>query len=304
MRSIEPTGLCRRFLRRTPDSACDDYKVLLEALTYMFEHDRSAARGEMSLRGLGVFEHETALGNAPLTSYSIRFTLQGLEIPRSFADYRIGGPENVAGGSEFSLGSRALNAAMFSEDDLLPLSGLQHLMFCERQWGLIHIEQLWEENRLTAEGRVLHERAHQAGTENRPNVRTSRGLRLHSLRLGIGRPSRRSGVSPLRGRRRASRNWRGCGVRSRWSISAGGLSGMLATKSNSARRRCAWRKCLAERSPKARSITGSRRRRTQVGFSAVNFARGRKPSRRVCTNCTAPGRHRSRRTNPNATAVH
>ncbi len=74
---------------------------------------------------------------------------------------------------------------MFSEDDLLPLSGLQHLMFCERQWGLIHIEQIWEENRLTAEGRVLHERAHEPGAENRPNIRTSRGLRLHSLRLGL-----------------------------------------------------------------------------------------------------------------------
>jgi CRISPR-associated exonuclease Cas4 len=74
---------------------------------------------------------------------------------------------------------------MYSEDDLLPLSGLQHLMFCERQWGLIHIEQMWEENRLTAEGRVLHERAHQAGSESRPKVRTSRGLRLHSLRLGL-----------------------------------------------------------------------------------------------------------------------
>ena len=49
---------------------------------------------------------------------------------------------------------------MYSEDDLLPLSGLQHLQFCERQWGLIHIEQQWEENRLTAEGRVLHERVH------------------------------------------------------------------------------------------------------------------------------------------------
>ncbi len=53
---------------------------------------------------------------------------------------------------------------MFDEDDLLPLSGLQHLMFCERQWGLIHIEQQWEENRLTAEGRVLHNKAHDAGT--------------------------------------------------------------------------------------------------------------------------------------------
>jgi Domain of unknown function DUF83 len=56
---------------------------------------------------------------------------------------------------------------MYSEDDLLPLSGIQHLMFCEREWGLIHIEQLWEENRLTAEGRVLHERAHNAGSESR-----------------------------------------------------------------------------------------------------------------------------------------
>jgi CRISPR-associated exonuclease Cas4 len=74
---------------------------------------------------------------------------------------------------------------MYSEDDLLPLSGLQHLMFCERQWGLIHIEQQWEENRLTAEGRVIHERAHSAGAESRPDVRIARGLRLRSLRLGL-----------------------------------------------------------------------------------------------------------------------
>jgi CRISPR-associated exonuclease Cas4 len=74
---------------------------------------------------------------------------------------------------------------MYSEDDLLPLSGLQHLMFCERQWGLIQIEQQWEENRLTAEGRVLHERAHHGAAENRPAIRTARGLRLRSLRLGL-----------------------------------------------------------------------------------------------------------------------
>jgi len=74
---------------------------------------------------------------------------------------------------------------MFDEDDLLPLSGLQHLMFCERQWGLIHIEQAWDENCLTAEGRVLHDRVHEAGAESRPGVRTARGLRLRSLRLGL-----------------------------------------------------------------------------------------------------------------------
>ena len=50
---------------------------------------------------------------------------------------------------------------MYCEDDLLPLSGLQHLAFCERQWALIHLEQQWVESRLTAEGRQMHERAHE-----------------------------------------------------------------------------------------------------------------------------------------------
>jgi len=74
---------------------------------------------------------------------------------------------------------------MFDEDDLLPLSGLQHLAFCERQWALIHIEQVWSENVLTAEGRELHERAHETGSESRPGLRIGRGLRLRSLRLGL-----------------------------------------------------------------------------------------------------------------------
>ncbi|MBV9759071.1 MAG: CRISPR-associated protein Cas4 [Acidobacteriaceae bacterium] len=74
---------------------------------------------------------------------------------------------------------------MFTEENLLPLSGLQHLLFCERQWALIHIEQQWEENRLTEEGRVLHDRAHEAATETRPDVVTARGLRVRSLRLGL-----------------------------------------------------------------------------------------------------------------------
>jgi CRISPR-associated exonuclease Cas4 len=73
----------------------------------------------------------------------------------------------------------------YPEDDLLPISGLQHLHFCERQWGLIHIEQQWEENRLTAEGRILHDRVHDEGTEARPGVVVARGLRLSSLRLGL-----------------------------------------------------------------------------------------------------------------------
>lgn len=73
----------------------------------------------------------------------------------------------------------------YSEEDLLPLSALQHLLFCARQCALIHIERIWEENRLTAEGRVLHERAHEAAAETRGGVRVVRGLRLRSLRLGL-----------------------------------------------------------------------------------------------------------------------
>lgn len=74
---------------------------------------------------------------------------------------------------------------MFSEDELLPISALQHLAFCERQWALIHLEQNWLENRLTAEGRILHERVHQTASESRPRVRSVRGLRLRSLRIGL-----------------------------------------------------------------------------------------------------------------------
>jgi len=73
----------------------------------------------------------------------------------------------------------------FSESDLLPLSALQHLAFCERQWGLIHLEQIWEENRLTAEGRIEHDRVDSDGTESRRTVRTAFGLNLRSLRLGL-----------------------------------------------------------------------------------------------------------------------
>jgi len=74
---------------------------------------------------------------------------------------------------------------MFSEEQLLPISALQHLAFCPRQWGLIYLEQVWSENRFTAEGRHLHEKTHEAGTEDRPGIRIVRGLRLQSLRLGL-----------------------------------------------------------------------------------------------------------------------
>jgi CRISPR-associated exonuclease Cas4 len=59
------------------------------------------------------------------------------------------------------------------------------MVFCERQWALIHIEQQWGENPLTAEGRVLHEHVHDSGSESRKTLVVARGLPLHSFRLGI-----------------------------------------------------------------------------------------------------------------------
>lgn len=44
----------------------------------------------------------------------------------------------------------------YPEDDMLMLSGIQHFAFCPRQWALIHIDQLWDDNRLTVEGHILH----------------------------------------------------------------------------------------------------------------------------------------------------
>jgi len=74
---------------------------------------------------------------------------------------------------------------MFPESELLPLSGLQHLAFCERQWALIHLEQFWAENRLTVEGRHLHERADLPAGKSRGDVRIVRGMPIQSLRLGL-----------------------------------------------------------------------------------------------------------------------
>lgn len=74
---------------------------------------------------------------------------------------------------------------MNPEDELVPISALQHYAFCPRQCGLIHVETVWADNVHTAQGRVLHQRTHEASGESRRDVRVARGLRLRSLALGI-----------------------------------------------------------------------------------------------------------------------
>jgi CRISPR-associated exonuclease Cas4 len=74
---------------------------------------------------------------------------------------------------------------MFNEENLIPISALQHILFCERQYALIHLEQLWEENLFTAEGRVLHERVDAEHHESRKTFRQEYGMMVRSLSLGL-----------------------------------------------------------------------------------------------------------------------
>jgi CRISPR-associated exonuclease Cas4 len=80
---------------------------------------------------------------------------------------------------------------LLADADLIPLSALQHYLFCPRQCALIHIEQAWAENRFTAEGRVLHEATNDIGTEKRRGVRVVTSMPLVSKRLGV------SGIADL-----------------------------------------------------------------------------------------------------------
>lgn len=74
-----------------------DMDLLLEALANMFDHDRSAARGEMTTRGLYVFQHNNLLGNAPAHTLLDRVQVtrkEGVDVPRSFTDYNVSVDEN------------------------------------------------------------------------------------------------------------------------------------------------------------------------------------------------------------------
>lgn len=74
---------------------------------------------------------------------------------------------------------------MIEHDVAVPISALQHYLYCDRQCALIHVERIWQENRHTAEGRVLHERADRFGHEQRRGVHTAMALPLSCERLGL-----------------------------------------------------------------------------------------------------------------------
>lgn len=74
---------------------------------------------------------------------------------------------------------------MYPEDNFLQLSALQHFVFCQRQCALIHIEQAWTENVLTAEGRMIHENVHEEHAKNIAGIRIVQGMPLNSFELGL-----------------------------------------------------------------------------------------------------------------------
>ena len=75
--------------------------------------------------------------------------------------------------------------------DPIPLSALQHAVYCLRQAALIHLERMWEENRFTAEGEVLHAVTDKGGRRSGRGVRRVSSLPLSSARLNL------SGIADL-----------------------------------------------------------------------------------------------------------
>lgn len=74
----------------------------------------------------------------------------------------------------------------YDDDNILSISGIQHFVFCRRQWALIHIEQQWAENLLTVSGEIMHNKAHDnTFSETRNGVIVSRGMQVASYELGI-----------------------------------------------------------------------------------------------------------------------
>jgi len=72
-----------------------------------------------------------------------------------------------------------------NDDRPVSISALQHYAYCPRQFALIHVEQVWDENRFTAEGRVLHERVDSGASEQRRDLRTERSVMLRSESLKL-----------------------------------------------------------------------------------------------------------------------
>ncbi len=74
----------------------------------------------------------------------------------------------------------------YNEEEFLMLSGLQHFLFCRRQWALIQIENQWADNLRTVDGALIHQNAHDSGfRESRGDRVIVRGMKVFSRTLGV-----------------------------------------------------------------------------------------------------------------------
>ena len=74
----------------------------------------------------------------------------------------------------------------YREEEYLQLSGIQHFVFCRRQWALAYLEQQWVENERTADGRIMHRNVHDSSfREKRGDLLIVRGMKVSSARLGL-----------------------------------------------------------------------------------------------------------------------
>lgn len=72
------------------------------------------------------------------------------------------------------------------DEEFLMISGIQHFVFCRRQWALIHIEQQWNDNLKTVEGEIVHEKCHNEKlVEKRKDLLICRGMRVFSRKLNV-----------------------------------------------------------------------------------------------------------------------
>ena len=96
--------------------------------------------------------------------------------------------------------------AAVSDAALVPLSALQHYLFCPRQCALIHVERLWAENVLTVEGRILHEQSDKPGQASRGERRIVQSMPIRSRALGV------AGIADVVELTREGGRWRPCPI--------------------------------------------------------------------------------------------
>lgn len=147
---------------------------------------------------------------------------------------------------------------MNDDSDYLMLSGIKQYCFCKRRWALIYVEQQWQENALTLDGHYMHERVHDAAaSEKRGGLILARGMAVQSHQLRI------SGICDMWNSSRtmctAFRFMAEAGhtVYIPWNTSVGGRMRAGRMNGNFARRQCAWKRCCARKSRKARFITAN-----------------------------------------------